>query len=236
LSKTTGLNKAANKSATFNRTGSRSNRTSELHKNTASNTLINKNKTIAKNTAFAKNATLTKNVATNTPGKLRSIPAKPPKPNIPTLTKPTGGYGPIPNSQTWKGPKYACFRNYRSVWQTKSWWVHHYDTIVFVSGGWYAWEDGYWIPAWGYDTGAVYYYDGPIACGCTTVAAASPPDPCQIVANVQSALQAQGYYQGDIDGVLSPDTQTAVSTYQQAQGLEVTGAVDQPTLESLDLT
>lgn len=234
MSKTTGLNKGApgngskapNKSATLNKSGSVSNKTAALSKN--------KNSTISKNTNLAKNTTLNKNVAANTAGKFHPIDPIPPKRNVPTLKKPQGGGGPIPNSQNWKGSKYACFRDYRSVWQTRGWWVSHYNTIVFVSGGWYAWEAGYWIPAWGYDADAVYYYDGPIACACTAVEAA-PPNPCDIVANVQSVLQQQGYYQGDIDGVLSPDTQNALSAYQQAQGLEVTGAVDQPTLESLGL-
>ena len=118
------------------------------------------------------------------------------------------------------------------MWQSKVWWTHHYNNIVFVSGGWYAWEAGYWIPAWGYDSAAVYYYDGPIyACSCEI-----PPNPCDVLANVQSSLQEQGYYEGEIDGVLNPDTQFALSEYQQGQGLEVTAAVDEPTLESLGLT
>jgi peptidoglycan hydrolase-like protein with peptidoglycan-binding domain len=53
---------------------------------------------------------------------------------------------------------------------------------------------------------------------------------------VQSALQQQGYYQGEIDGMLGADTSAALATYQQAQGLETTGAIDEPTLESLGLT
>jgi hypothetical protein len=241
LSKTAGLNKAVtangskatNKSTTFNKTGSLSNKTSALNKNIGSSASVNKNTTINKNTTLAKNTTLNKNVASNKTGKFRPIAASTPRPNMRTMPYRAGQ--PIANSQNWKGSKYAVFRDYRPVWQTRGWWVNHYDTIVFVSGGWYAWEAGYWIPAWGYDAEAVYYYDGPIACGCTAVEAAPPPDPCQIVANVQSVLQQQGYYQGDIDGVLSLDTQTALSAYQQAQGLEVTGAVDQPTLESLGL-
>jgi len=52
---------------------------------------------------------------------------------------------------------------------------------------------------------------------------------------VQSALQEQGYYQGEIDGVLGPETRAALAEYQSAQGLEPTGAVDEPTLETLGM-
>jgi len=221
---------------------------SALNKNLASSKglALNQKTTVNKNLALAKNTALKKNIATqnvainksgmlprkpiNTGATLAKLPQKPPNPNIPTLHKP-GPFRNIPGSQNWKGPMYATFKNYRPVWQSKFWWTHHYNNIVFVSGGWYALEEGYWIPAWGYDTEAVYYYDGPIyACSC-----AVPPNPCDVVANVQSALQAGGYYQGEIDGVLSPDTQAALSAFQQAQDLEVTAAVDEPTLESLGL-
>jgi peptidoglycan hydrolase-like protein with peptidoglycan-binding domain len=56
-----------------------------------------------------------------------------------------------------------------------------------------------------------------------------------VIANVQSALQQQGYYQGDIDGILGPETRAALAEYQTAQGIEPTGAVDEPTLETLGM-
>jgi peptidoglycan hydrolase-like protein with peptidoglycan-binding domain len=52
---------------------------------------------------------------------------------------------------------------------------------------------------------------------------------------VQSALQQRGYYQGDIDGILGPQTRAALAEYQTAQGIEPTGAVDEPTLETLGM-
>jgi His-Xaa-Ser repeat protein HxsA len=61
-------------------------------------------------------------------------------------------------------------------------------------------------------------------------------DPGQVVANVQSALQEQGYYQGDIDGILGPQTRAALADYQQDNGLTVTSAVDEPTLDSLGIS
>jgi hypothetical protein len=65
----------------------------------------------------------------------------------------------------------------------------HYNRVVFRFGGWYYWNGGYWYPAWGYDPDAYYAYDGPIYAYNDL-----PPD--QVVANVQAALQQQGYYHG----------------------------------------
>ena len=127
------------------------------------------------------------------------------------------------------GPKYAVFVNYHPLWQSQWWWTSHYNHIVFIYGGWYYWNNFYWYPAWGYAPDSVYAFDGPIY--------ASNPDydPAQVVANVQSALQQQGYYRGEIDGVLGPQTRAALAEYQSAQGLEPTGLVDEPTLENLGM-
>ena len=61
-----------------------------------------------------------------------------------------------------------------------------------------------------------------------------PPD--QVIANVQEALQQQGYYQGEVDGLLGPLTRAALADYQRDQGLATTAAVDEPTLDSLGLS
>ena len=135
----------------------------------------------------------------------------------------------IAGAQKWKGSKYVVFQNYHPQWHDQWWWTSHHSHLVFVFGGWYYWNTGYWYPAWGYDPGAVYYYDGPI------YASNPEEDPGQVVANVQSALQEQGYYQGEIDGVLGPQTRAALAEYQSAQGIEPTGAVDEPTLETLGM-
>src|SRR5438445_1131978 len=68
----------------------------------------------------------------------------------------------IAGAQKWKGSKYVVFQNYHPQWHDQWWWTSHHNHIVFVFGGWYFWNSGYWYPAWGYDPGAVYYYDGPI--------------------------------------------------------------------------
>jgi len=136
----------------------------------------------------------------------------------------------IRGSQNWQGNNYWAFRNYRSAWHDQGWWRSHYNNrVVFVYGGWYAWNAGYWIPAWGYAPNAYYAYDGPIY-GYNNL----PPD--QVIANVQTALQEQGYNPGEVDGLLGPQTRAAIADYQRASGLAETAAIDQPTLESLGMT
>jgi hypothetical protein len=135
----------------------------------------------------------------------------------------------IQGSQNWQGKNYWAFRNYRSAWHDRSWWHSHYNRVIFVYGGWYAWNSGWWYPAWGYAPNSYYAYDGPIY-GYNSL----PPD--QVVANVQAALQQQGYYQGDVDGLLGPITREAIAGYQADHGLYTTSAIDQPTLESLGMS
>jgi putative peptidoglycan binding protein len=135
----------------------------------------------------------------------------------------------IQESQYWQGKNYWAFRNYRPVWHDRIWWRSHYNRVVFVYGGWYYWNAGWWYPAWGYDPGAYYVWDGPIY-----AYNGLPPD--QVVANVQAALQEQGYYQGEVDGLLGPLTRDAIADYQHDHGLYMTSAIDQPTLESLGMT
>jgi putative peptidoglycan binding protein len=135
----------------------------------------------------------------------------------------------IQGSQYWQGKNYWAFRNYRPAWHDRIWWGNHYNRIVFVYGGWYYWNAGWWYPAWGYTPNAYYAYDGPIY-GYNGL----PPD--QVTANVQAALQQQGYYQGEVDGLLGPLTRAAIAAYQRDHGLYMTSAIDRPTLASLGMT
>ena len=135
----------------------------------------------------------------------------------------------IAGAYKWKGAKYQVFVNYHPMWHDAWWYNSYHPHVVFIYGGWYYWDNSYWYPAWGYAPDAVYAYDGPI------YASNPAEDPGQVVANVQSALQEQGYYQGEIDGVLGPQTRAALAEYQSAQGLEPTGLVDEPTLETLGM-
>jgi hypothetical protein len=134
----------------------------------------------------------------------------------------------IEGSQNWQGQKYSVFRNYKSEWHDQNWWHSHHNKIVFVFGAPYFWNAGYWFPAWGYYPNAYYAWDGPIYAYNNL-----PPD--QVIANVQAALQQQGFYHGDVDGLIGPLTRTAIADYQRANGLVETAAIDQPTLQSLGM-
>lgn len=137
----------------------------------------------------------------------------------------------IEAAQNWSGPQYNVFRTYQPQWHDRGWWSSHYTTVSLIGGGWYYWDAGYWYPAWGYDDAAAYYpYDGPIYVGDS----ARPFD--QVVADVQAVLQEQGYYTGEVDGLVGPLTREALAAYQSAQGLPPTAAIDQPTLDSLGLS
>jgi len=135
----------------------------------------------------------------------------------------------IEGSQHWQGQQYAVFRNYKSEWHDQNWWHSHYhNNITWVFGAPYFWNAGYWFPAWGYAPNAYYAWDGPIY-GYNHL----PPD--QVIANVQAALQQQGYYHGDVDGLLGPLTRGAIADYQRDHGLYTTSTIDQPTLRSLGM-
>ena len=99
--------------------------------------------------------------------------------------------------------------------------------IVWSGWGWWGWNDGWWYPALGYDPYYSYYAsDDPIL-------AYDGLSPDQIIANVQNALQAEGYYPYAADGVMGPLTQEALANYQRDHGLAVTSAIDEPTLLAL---
>jgi len=134
----------------------------------------------------------------------------------------------IEGSQNWQGQQYTVFRNYKSEWHDQNWWHSRHSNIVFVFGAPYYWNAGYWFPAWGYNPNAYYAWDGPIY-GYNHL----PPD--QVIANAQAALQQQGYYQGEMDGLLGPLTRDAIANYQRDHGLYTTSTIDQPTLRSLGM-
>jgi len=54
-----------------------------------------------------------------------------------------------------------------------------------------------------------------------------------IEVNVQRALSRKGYYTGPIDGDIGPGTRSAIRTYQDDQGLRVTGRIDSALLRTL---
>ena len=137
----------------------------------------------------------------------------------------------ISGAQNWSGPQYRVFASYRPQWHDRGWWQSTYGAnLLLIGGGWYYWNAGYWYPAWGYDESAAYYpYDGPIYVGDNR----TPFD--EVVADVQASLQEQGYYRGEVDGLMGPLTRQALADFQRDHGLITTAALDQPTLASLGL-
>jgi hypothetical protein len=122
----------------------------------------------------------------------------------------------------------ALGRNWHE-WHNRDWWRQHCNNIVLVTGGYYFLDASYWYPAYGYDPLNSYYdYDGPIYTYGNLL-------PDQVIVNVQGALQDAGYYFGPVTGSLSVETRAALANFQREQGLIVTGAIDEPTVEALGL-
>jgi len=120
-------------------------------------------------------------------------------------------------------------RRHHRDWHDRSWWRSRYNRIVLFGGGYYYWDNNYWYPAYGYDPSySTYAYDEPIY-GYNDLV------PGQVIANVQSALQEQGYYNDAVDGLIGPRTRAALSDFQRDQGLPITAAIDGPTLQALGL-
>lgn len=137
----------------------------------------------------------------------------------------------IQGSDHWQGAQYQVFRSYHPEWHDQAWYHSHYNRVELIGGGYYYFNNGYWYPAWGYNPSAQYYaYDGPIYAGQH----AEPPD--KVIADVQAELQQMGYYKGEVDGLLGPLTREALTAYQADQGLTQTAAIDQPTLNSLNMS
>jgi len=61
---------------------------------------------------------------------------------------------------------------------------------------------------------------------------ASTPGPSD-VRQIQQALKDKGFDVGPIDGQLGPQTEQALRSFQQAQGLQATGQIDQKTMAAL---
>ena len=136
----------------------------------------------------------------------------------------------IEGSDRWQGRQYDAFRSYHSERHDRGWYHSHYSRVELIGGGYYYWNNNYWYPAWGYNDAHQYYaYDGPIYVGHR----AEPLD--RVIADVQAVLQDMGYYKGEVDGLLGPLTRQALTSYQEEQGLAMTAAIDEPTLDALGM-
>jgi hypothetical protein len=122
-----------------------------------------------------------------------------------------------------------AFRRHWHEWHDRNWWHDHCNTIVVVTTGYYFLDGSYWYPAWGYDPLQSFYdYDGPVYTYSNLL-------PDEVIANVQTALQNAGYFYGEITGSLGVDTRAAIANFQRDNGLQMTGAIDEATVEALGL-
>jgi hypothetical protein len=120
-------------------------------------------------------------------------------------------------------------RHHRHDRHDRSWWRSHFSRIALFAGGYYYWNDGYWYPAYGYDPYySTYTYDEPIY-------AYNDLQPGDVIVNVQTALQEQGYYNDEIDGLIGPNTRAALRNFQADHRLPMTASIDGPTLQALGL-
>lgn len=65
---------------------------------------------------------------------------------------------------------------------------------------------------------------------------ATPAPSSPTISASQRCLQQKGFYKGDIDGNMGPETQAAIREYQKNSNLNVTGRLDQATLSSLGVS
>jgi Putative peptidoglycan binding domain len=87
---------------------------------------------------------------------------------------------------------------------------------------WWGWDYAYYpSPFYGYDA----YYSGPYD-GENDPGLNSPRA-------VQTALAWRGFYSGRIDGVMGPETRSAIRSFQAHQGLPVTGQIDNRLIDAL---
>jgi hypothetical protein len=158
----------------------------------------------------------------------QSFTAQPRPDRVPPVTFSAGFR--LPGVEMWTGPQYEVYRSYHPERHDRNWYHSHHQRVELVAGGYYYFNNGYWYPAWGYDSAHEYYaYDAPIYVGKRS----DPPD--KVIADVQAALQEMGYYRGEVDGLIGPLTREALTAYQRDNSMTVTAVIDEPTLDSLGM-
>ncbi|HEX8070349.1 MAG TPA: peptidoglycan-binding domain-containing protein [Pyrinomonadaceae bacterium] len=55
------------------------------------------------------------------------------------------------------------------------------------------------------------------------------------ITQAQNLLKQRGFYAGDADGKLNPDTRAGLKKYQEAEGLKVTGTLNAGTLQKMSI-
>lgn len=129
------------------------------------------------------------------------------------------------HNNSWEQARRRHHRNHHH----RDWWRSRYTRFALFGTGYYFWDNGYWFPAYGYDPAYnTYAYSEPIY-GYNDL------EPEQVITSVQTELQRLGYYRYAVDGEMGPATRAAIANYQRDNGLAITSAIDEPTLDSLGL-
>ena len=93
-------------------------------------------------------------------------------------------------------------------------------------------------PYWGW-SGDPYSDDYPCCRMLGTLAQPSLSEVApseQTIVAVQKELTKLGYYHGQIDGIVGPETRKAISWFQSVDKLSVSGRIDDPTLKALQIS
>lgn len=130
------------------------------------------------------------------------------------------------SDNSWQHARRRHHRQHRH----RDWWRSRYSRFALFGTGYYFWDGGYWFPAYGYDPAYnTYSYEEPIY-------GYGDLEPAQVIANVQTELQRLGYYRYAVDGLMGPMTRAAIADFQRDNGLAITAAIDEPTLQTLGLS
>jgi hypothetical protein len=143
--------------------------------------------------------------------------------------------------------------NWHRDWDRRRDHIWHGHHCRFINGSWIIFDLGfepwwpYWYPYDYYGYGYYYYpygytpgyyssdvYEDEEYYGQNNYDANDEPA-VSVVASAQEKLAQQGYYHGEIDGILGPQTRRAIARYQTDQGLRVTGVLTRDTVQTLGL-
>ncbi len=133
--------------------------------------------------------------------------------------------------------------------RTASWhrdWDRHHDHFWnghrcrFINGEWFIYDTGFYPYDYGYPYDYYpYEYDPGVYQDDANYYSQGAYDSSDqvtdsTVAGAQTQLARQGYYRGEIDGVVGPETRRAIMRYQSDRGLRVTGRLNGDTLRALE--
>jgi hypothetical protein len=110
----------------------------------------------------------------------------------------------------------------------------------FVNGEWFIYDTGFYPYDYGYPYDYYpYAYDPGVYEDDANYYSQSAYDSNDqgtdsTVSGAQTQLARQGYYRGEIDGIVGPATRRAIMRYQSDRGLRVTGRLNEDTLRALE--